>query len=205
MTDYRLPLALATALLLTCAATAQTVPPAAPGGDPTRLPGDGPPPSLGDMLRPMRHAPGDTRPANGTPSPPLTLSIEAAQAAIDACKVDGLLVAVVVTDAAGNVRAGLVADGAAPGEFYVAVQKSLTAIAFREPTSAVQAQLRADPSAASKVRPNMMIKPGALPIIVGNQLLGAIGVSGAMSQQDQSCATAGAEKIMAELQTPRRN
>ncbi len=92
------------------------------------------------------------------------------------------------------------ADGANPGRIYMAVRKTLTALAFRTPSSEAQAKIAADPAAAAMVKPNMATVPGAVPLLVGDQLLGAVGVSGATSQQDEKCAVAGAAKIKARLQ-----
>ena len=170
--------------------------------DPTRLPGDMAPPPLNETLEvrpPNQRGPG-VPPPDRTPGPPLSLSIEAAQAAIDACKTQGLLVGVAITDAAGVLRVGLAADGAAPpGRIYGAVPKNLAAIAFKKPTSAIRAQLRADPSESSRVKPNMLVLPGGVPLMVGDRVIGAIGVSGASADQDEVCALAGVEKIKARL------
>ncbi len=79
------------------------------------------------------------------------------------------------------------------------VRKTLAALAFKTPTSEIRAKLAADPSAADMVKPNMATGAGAVPLMAGDQLLGAIGVSGATSQQDEKCAVAGAAKIKAKL------
>ena len=202
----------AVTLTLLSAAHAQMPPAsgAAPGAnpaaaDPTRLPGDNPP--MGMMgPRPAGAPPAGGPPAGGpppaTPLPPsasLALALEAAQAALDACTADGLKVGVAVVDSAGNLQLGLNGDSARPGRIYTAVRKNLAALAFKTPTSEVQAKLAADPSAAAMVKPNMMTTAGAVPLMAGDQLLGAIGVSGATSQQDEKCAAVGAAKIKAKL------
>jgi uncharacterized protein GlcG (DUF336 family) len=169
----------------------------APAPDPMRLPGDAPPPPMGAVPRP---AGAGGPPPDTTPSPSLALALEAAQAALDACTADGLKVGVAVVDAAGQLHVGLIAEGARPGRIYTAVRKDLVALAFKTPTSEVQAKLAAgDPAAAALVKPNMMTVAGAVPLMAGDQLLGAIGVSGATSQQDEKCAAAGAAKIKAKL------
>jgi uncharacterized protein GlcG (DUF336 family) len=164
------------------------------------------PPSVTDTLamrpqnRPQNTGPRTPPTPDMTPAPPLALSIEAARAAIDFCRALGVAVGVAVVDAAGVMRVGLSADGATPpGRAYGAVPKALTAVAFREPSSAAQKDLRADPSLMSKVKPNMMVNPGGIPLMVGDRLLGAIGVSGTGAQQEEACAKAGADKIQSRL------
>jgi uncharacterized protein GlcG (DUF336 family)/mannose-6-phosphate isomerase-like protein (cupin superfamily) len=171
--------------------------------DPTRMPGDMAPPSVADTMAMSRPDPGRPfvrPPPDVTPAPPLALSIEAAQAAIDYCKSQGVAVGVAVVDANGVLRAGLSADGATPpGRAYGAVPKALTAVAFRKPSSAAQIDLRADPSLIAKVQPNMMVNAGGVPLFAGDRLLGAIGVSGTGAQQEEACARAGADKIQSRL------
>jgi len=179
------------ALVLAGAANAQTAP------DPTRLPGDSPPPPLAIMLRPPSGRP--LPPPDLTPGVPSALALEAAQTAIDTCAAQGLRVGVALTNSAGYLRVSLTTDGATPGVIYGAVQKDLAAMAFRAPTSEVQAKLRADPALAAQVMPNMEVRPGAVPIIANGQVLGAIAVDGATAQQDETCAQAGVAKIIDRL------
>jgi uncharacterized protein GlcG (DUF336 family) len=104
-----------------------------------------------------------------------------------------------VIDSAGQPRVSLTADGATGGHTYTAVRKGLAALAFKVPTSQVAAKLAADKSAAAMVKPNMMTWAGAVPLMKGGKVIGAIGGSGASSQQDEKCAQAGADKIKARL------
>lgn len=166
-----------------------------------RLPGDMPPPSLAVMLRPPSNRPTghDGPPPDTTLSPPLELGVEAARAAIAACAKDGLRIGVAITDAAGQLRIGLTADGAAPGLIYAAVRKDLAAIAYGAPTSAVQALLQQDRGAAARLSPAMAVKPGALPLVISGKIIGAIGASGATAQQDEACAAVGAKIIQDRL------
>jgi uncharacterized protein GlcG (DUF336 family) len=175
--------------------------PAAAPADPTRLPGDNPPPSGRRMGPPPGAAVGRPPPEAGSdaPSPPLALALEAAQAALAACAADGYKVGVSVIDSAGQPRVALSADGATGGHVYTGVRKGLAALAFKTPTSQVAAKLNSDASAAGMVKPNMTAMAGAVPLMSGGQVIGAIGVSGASSQQDEKCAAAGAEKIRARL------
>lgn len=195
-------------------AMAQGAPPAgaAPGAppaaadNPTALPGDrvpgpmmGPPP--GGAGGPPGGAGGKPPPEQGTDArgPTLAVAIEAAQAALDACKADGYNVGVSVIDSAGQPRVALSQDGATGGHVYTGVRKSLAALAFGMPTSQIAAAEAADKSVATKAKPNMAMMAGAVPLMAGKDVIGAIGVSGASSLQDEKCAAAGAAKVKSKL------
>jgi uncharacterized protein GlcG (DUF336 family) len=182
-------------VILNCAAALAQPPPAA---DPTRLPGDAPPPELAAMLRPPSNRP--PQPPDTTPGVAMELALAGARAALDACSSQGLRVGVVVTNSEGQLQIGLAADGANPGRILFATRKSLAALAFKMPTSAVQAKLRTqDATALAMLKANMVVYPGALPIILEGKAIGAIGASGATGEQDEACAAVGAEKIKSKL------
>jgi uncharacterized protein GlcG (DUF336 family) len=56
-----------------------------------------------------------------------------------------------------------------------------------------------DKSIEARILPNMAPMAGAVPLTAGGRVIGAIGVSGASSLQDEKCAAAGAEKIQSRL------
>ncbi len=180
--------------------------PAAVGdGSDTMLPGDrimrGPPPGAGPG-GPGGPPPGGRPPpeaGTNAPGPTLAQALEAAQAALAACKADGYNIGVSVVDSTGEPRVTLSADGATGGHVYTGVRKALAALAFQAPSGQVAAKISADPAAAKLVTPKMATMAGAVPLISGGKVIGAIGASGASSQQDEKCAIAGAEKIKASL------
>jgi uncharacterized protein GlcG (DUF336 family) len=139
-------------------------------------------------------------PAESTaPGPSLTAAIGAARAAVDACGAAGYRVGVAVIDSVGEARAMLTADGSDGSHIFVATRKALTALAFEMPNSDAVDALAKDPSLLSKVKPNMFVMPGAVPIVVNHKTIGAIGVSGAggspFGHQDEVCAEVGAKTI----------
>jgi len=116
------------------------------------------------------------------------------------CAKDGLKVGVAVTDSGGNLLVGLSADGANPGRILFATRKANGAVAYGLPTSAVQEKLRAgDATALAAAKPYMMLGPGAVPLMKNGKALGAIGVSGASSQQDEACAAFAAGVVKDKL------
>jgi uncharacterized protein GlcG (DUF336 family) len=97
----------------------------------------------------------------------------------------------------------LSADGADGSHVFVAMRKALAALAFNLPSSALSAHIAADQALLARVTPAMFIAGGALPIMAGDHLIGAIGASGAggavLGQQDEICALAGLNRIRARL------
>jgi uncharacterized protein GlcG (DUF336 family) len=162
-----------------------------------RLP---PPPPLPPAA--LQRGPGSA-PETTARGPTLKLAIEAAQAAVSSCAAAGFRVGAAVVDAAGEARALLSADGADGSHVFVAVRKALVAIEFRMPSSQAKAAVARDHALLARVKPNMFVEGGAVPLMAGGNLIGAIAVSGAggavIGRQDEACASAGLARISARL------
>jgi len=155
-----------------------------------------PPPPPGGL----HHGPGSA-PESMAPGPTLLQAIAAAQAAVASCRAAGYRVGVSVIDSVGEVRAMLTADGADGSHVFVGTRKALTALAFKVPSATAVDMIAADATLLSRVKPNMFVMGGALPIVRGAEVIGAIGVSGAggmpFGHQDELCAAAGRAKMAA--------
>jgi uncharacterized protein GlcG (DUF336 family) len=131
--------------------------------------------------------------------PSLFVAIAAARAAISTCHAAGFRVGVTVIDSAGEARAMLTADGSDGSHVFVAMRKALTALTFNMRSSKANEVVPKDSSLLARVTPNMFVEGGALPIVVGHETIGAIGVSGAggtpIGHQDEVCAAAGLRKL----------
>jgi uncharacterized protein GlcG (DUF336 family) len=158
------------------------------------LAGAAEPPAAPPPAAPM----GPPPPARG---PSLDVAIAGVQAAIAACAAQGLKVTAVVADSSGALKAGMVSDGVNAMTARFALGKIATVIDFKKPSSEVAAQAKADPEFAAKLKanPNYFPLPGAVPLRVGDEIIGAIAVSGATGEQDEACAIAAAEKIKSQL------
>lgn len=186
-------------------AMAQPAPPAPaflPDGGNSALPDDMPPPPLAAMLRPPR--PESQRPleppVEPVDAPSASVALVAAQAALAQCAKDQHKVGVAVSDAGGHLMVGLMMEGARPGRIYSGARKNAAAVLFGQPTSQVQARMqRGDPAALAMLKPWMVVFPGAVPLMSGGKVVGAIGVSGATAQQDEACAAAGAAAVEGRL------
>jgi uncharacterized protein GlcG (DUF336 family) len=142
-------------------------------------------------------------PETSARGPTLQQAIEAAQAAVASCEQAGFRVGVAVVDTAGEARALLTADGADGSHVFVAMRKALVAVEFRMSSSQANAAVAAQPALLARVRPNMFVEGGAIPLLAHGELVGAIGVSGAggavIGRQDEACASAGLARISARL------
>jgi uncharacterized protein GlcG (DUF336 family) len=135
--------------------------------------------------------------------PSLALALEAAQTAIETCHTNGYRIGVSVIDSVGEARAMITADGADGSHIFVAMRKALTALATEMPSAKAADLVAGDKALLSRIKPNMFVMGGALPIVVNRETIGAIGVSGAagmpFGHQDELCAAAGLIKIQNRL------
>ena len=135
--------------------------------------------------------------------PSLALALEAAQTAIETCHTNGYRIGVSVIDSVGEARAMITADGADGSHVFVAMRKALTALATEMPSAKAADLVAGDKALLSRIKPNMFVMGGALPIVVNRETIGAIGVSGAagmpFGHQDELCAAAGLTKIQNRL------
>jgi len=146
--------------------------------------------------------------ATKSAGPALDIAIEGARAALDACAAQGAKIAVAVVDAQGKPRALLMAEGS-EGSVFVAMRKAVATLAFRMPSSQISATLAKDPALLARFTPAMFLSGGALPILRGEELIGAIASSGAhgtgpIGSQDEFCARAGLQKLNERLSTSAR-
>jgi uncharacterized protein GlcG (DUF336 family) len=130
----------------------------------------------------------------------LAIAQEMATAAVEQCRKDGFKVAATVVDRSGNVKVLLRADGTGPHVFEASRRKAYTAAVFRVPTGTF-AERVSHPAAASLTQLDSVIAlQGGVPIKVGDEVIGAIGVGGAPGgDKDEVCANAGLQKVAEHL------
>lgn len=103
--------------------------------------------------------------------------------------------AVAVVDAGGHTICLERLDGTFPASADVSIGKARTAANFGRPTRGMEDSINKNRPALAAVAAVTPFTPlqGGIPIMVGKQVVGAIGVSGAASaQQDEEIAIAGA-------------
>jgi uncharacterized protein GlcG (DUF336 family) len=122
-----------------------------------------------------------------------------AQEAMAKCRADGYKVSVRVVDYANIEKAFLRDDGAARATVQVATMKANSVMAFGR-ASGPPANLPAGAPAPPPVVPGTTNAIGGVPIKVGDQVIGAISVSGAPGgDKDAACASAALAKVADKL------
>jgi uncharacterized protein GlcG (DUF336 family) len=101
-----------------------------------------------------------------------------------------IAVTAVVVDPSGRMIALGRMDRARPITVDVALNKAYTAASFQQPTRELTAVAGQPWFQSLVVSSNGRIMPGggALPVIEGGNVVGAIGVAGGTDEQDQKCA-----------------
>jgi uncharacterized protein GlcG (DUF336 family) len=123
------------------------------------------------------------------------ISSAGARALADACTVwaeqNKQTVAMAILDWGGNLIEFHAMEGAAPNAIETALLKAKSALRWRRPTSETNKMVRNGENLAPTFM-NDFPQPGALPIVVNGQVIGAMGVSGA---DGEKCAQAAIETV----------
>lgn len=121
------------------------------------------------------------------------------QAAIDKCRKEGVQITVTVVDRGGHAQVVLRDTLAMDISIPISKKKAYTAMAFNSPTSKLTDRF---PGAYSVPKiDELIISPGGVPINIGGDIMGGIGVSGAPSGvTDEVCAAAGLEAVRDDLE-----
>jgi glc operon protein GlcG len=130
--------------------------------------------------------------------PPITLDQAKramAAAELEAAK-NSWQVAITILDSGGNIIMFHRVDNAQLSATTVSEGKARTALEFKRPSKALDDAI-AGGGAGMRLLALKNITPieGGLPVIVDGKIIGAIGVSGALSSQDAQVAKAGADAL----------
>jgi uncharacterized protein GlcG (DUF336 family) len=128
-----------------------------------------------------------------------------ARGALDKCRANGYHVSVTVIDDGNRLKAFIRDDGSGPHTIDFSRKKAYSALTFKR-TSAETGKAWTDNPPAPNID-GTTGTAGGVPIKAGNQVIGAIGVSGAPGSasgapggdKDEVCANAGIAKIAADL------
>ena len=130
---------------------------------------------------------------------PLAMAKTIAEAALDKCKELGFKVSVVVVDRAGLPLVMLRGDGAGLHTPEGADRKAYTARTFRTSSTDFVKRMQTDPASIGSMEYSRVLAlSGGLPIKVGDDVVGAIGVSGSPGRDDE-CSQAGIDKVATQL------
>jgi uncharacterized protein GlcG (DUF336 family) len=128
-----------------------------------------------------------------------TLTLDAAKkiaAAAEAeAKKNNWAVSIAVVDDGGHLMLFQRIDGAKLGVADIAIRKARTAVYFQGETKGMEEEVHKGGRTPLLAIEGFMPLEGGVPLMVGGQLVGAIGVSGVTGQQDAQCALAGAKAL----------
>lgn len=131
----------------------------------------------------------------------LELANQIAAQSVAACTAAGYNVSATVVDRAGTVRAVQRADNAGPHTLEASRLKAYTSASAKNSTLAMMEGAQKNPAAANLVYiPGYLLLGGGVPVKVGNEVIGAVGVGGAPGGQfDEQCALAALDKVKEQL------
>ena len=136
----------------------------------------------------------------------LATALTIATTAAETCKAQGHRVSVTVVGRTGEVLVQLRGDNASPHTMENSFRKAYTARTFRIPSGEMVKRLKDNPQLGAIHLTNVVAAQGALPIMVGTDVIGAAGISGAVTTpespggvKDEACVKAGIDKVADQL------
>lgn len=132
---------------------------------------------------------------------PMALADTLAQNAIQSCSASKYNIAVTVVDRAGITLVIKKMDNAGPHTVEASQMKAFTALSTKNPTEKVMksAQVNAGAENMRDIH-GFLLLAGGVPVKVGEETIGAIGIGGAPGGNlDQQCALDALKKSQAEL------
>jgi len=128
-------------------------------------------------------------------------AIQMAQTAMDTCAKNGYRVTVTIVDRQGETLLQVRGDNANPHTVENSRRKAYTARTFGISSAEFAERAKADPWRWQQTTlPGIIALAGALPIKVGDEIIGAIGVSGSPGgDKDEACSRAGLDKVADQL------
>jgi len=129
----------------------------------------------------------------------LAMAQTIAQAALAQCESMGFKVSVAVVDRAGLTIVMLRGDGAGLHTPEGAERKAYTARTFSQPSADFVKRLSERPdTVGSRQYTRVLALGGGLPIKAGNEVVGAVGISGSPGKDDV-CSQAGIDKVADQI------
>lgn len=126
------------------------------------------------------------------------LTLEAARRVADAAQAEaednGWAVSIAVLDDSGQLLLFRRMNGAKLVATDIAIRKARTAAYFQGPTADLEAEVAGGRTALLPIDEFMPLQ-GGVPLMFGDQMVGAVGVSGVTGEQDEQCALVGAAAL----------
>jgi len=129
----------------------------------------------------------------------LDMAQEIANAALAKCRSMGFKISVSVVNRDGLPMIMMYEEGAGLNTREGSDRKAYTAAAFHAPSAAFVKRMHDNPDSAGSIQYSRVLAlGGGLPIKIGNDTIGAVGVSGTPGKDDE-CSQAGIDKVADQL------
>jgi len=143
------------------------------------------------------------QPAAPAAPPPLPygapISFEAAKKAMAAAEAEAMKnnwqQVIAILDSTGHLVILHKMDNAQNGSIRIAEGKAQTALDFRRPSKVFEDRLANVAGVGALSYGGVILAEGGVPIVVDGKIVGAVGVSGALSSQDGQVAKVGADAV----------
>jgi uncharacterized protein GlcG (DUF336 family) len=130
----------------------------------------------------------------------LATALTIATTAVETCKVNGYAVSVTVVGRNGEVLVQLRGDNTSPHTIENSQRKAYTSRTFRVPSGDFAKRVKDNPTLGLVNLSGVIANQGALPIKIGEEVIGAVGASGAPGgEKDEVCVKAGIDKVADQL------
>src|SRR5438105_10338616 len=130
----------------------------------------------------------------------LATALTIATTAGETCKGQGNRVSVAVVGRTGEIIVHLRGDDASPHTIENSQRKAFTARTYRTSSGEFAQRQKDNPPGAALWLTGISAAAGGLPIKVGEDVIGAVGVSGSPGgDKDETCAKAGLDKVADQL------
>src|SRR5215471_3969558 len=128
----------------------------------------------------------------------IKLALVIAETALNECTPR---VSVAVLDRAGRLRVFLQGDNASPHNLELARRNAYTALTFRRPSADWAKRTAEGDLTGQRSLTDVIPLGGGVPIMIGDDAIGSVGLSGAPGgqQQEEACAKAGIAKVQDQL------
>ena len=128
------------------------------------------------------------------------IAMAIAQTAIATCKTNGYAVSATILGRNGEPVVQIRGDNTGPHTMENSFKKAFTARTFRIASGEMEERLKKNPQMGAQYLTGFTTARGALPIKVGDDVIGAAGVSGAPGgEKDEACVQAALDKVKDQL------
>jgi len=128
----------------------------------------------------------------------LNLANSLVEATMSACHAQGRYAVAAVIDRGGHLLSLQRDDSVGPHNTDAAIKKAFTALSTKTPSRILAENARSNPESSNlNTISSLLLIGGGVPVKVGNEVIGAIGVGGAGgSAIDESCALEAINKVL---------